>query len=331
MSASYSIFSLFFCSIILVISCQKETSEDFSKLPVDSTAIFTLSASDDDCSVLKVDGGLWVGAMLEEDVSIKAEVEVAKAGNWQYSTDTVNGFFFSGSGAFTEAGSQEIILKGSGVPAAPGNYIFSFPRDSAAAFHQLVHVLQPDVEAEAVPTDLYFKITFGGVEYEVFNHQGNGPDNIAFAYSGIDTFSMSSFVSGGDAVPKGAISLQKQYIYDYTNSTVADVRDFLKVGAYPYISPRDQPCTDLDFRNNGDGVILHFVDENRDGWGTISGSQEQEGSSFVIAGAEEGYDSEGRYCVRTLTRFNCKLYNNAGEMKELIGEMVSYFIEKKLR
>lgn len=328
MSAPYSIFAC--CLFIFLLSCEKETSEDFRQFPVDSSAVFAITADDADCSVLKVDGGLWVGVALGEDVSIKAEVEVAKAGNWKYSTDTVNGFFFSGSGAFTDTGSQEITLKGSGVPDAPGNYVFSFPRDSTA-FHQLVHVLERDVEVEAVPSDLYFKITFGGVEYEVFNHQGNGPDNIAFAYSGIDTFSMSSFVSGGDAEPKGAISLQKQYIYDYANSTVADVRDFLKVGAYPYIGPRGQPCRDLDFRNNGDGVILFFMDENRDGWDTMSGSQNQEGSSFVIAGAEEGYDSKGRYCIRTLTRFNCKLYNNAGEMKEFAGEMVSYFIEKKLR
>lgn len=329
-SARYGVLlCFFFCLFILLLSCEKETSEDSSRLPTDSTAVFTLTADDADCSVLKVDGGLWVGVVLGEDVSIKAEVEVLKAGNWKYSTDTINGFFFAGSGSFTETGNKEIILKGSGVPDKPGNYIFSFPRDSTAVFHQLVHVLQRDVEPEAVPAETYFKITFGGVEYEVFNYRGNGPDDVASGYSGIDTFSMSSFVDGGNAVPKGTISLQKQYIYDYTNSTEADVKDFLTVGAYPYLGLRDHPCKDLDFRS--DGIIMFFSDENRDGWDTMSGSGNQEGSSFVIADAEDGYDSQGRYYVKTLTRFNCKLYNKTGEMKELIGEMASYFKEGKVR
>jgi hypothetical protein len=313
----------FFCLSLLLTSCQKEWFTDWLPTnPKDPDAVYTLVASDTACSDPLINGNFVAGKPLPDSTNIRIEVAVSKTGKWSLSTDTLNGFLFSGSGLFTNTGKQFIVLKASGTPAMVGNYFFSVSRDSLEWIFP-VSVLTSHVEMEPVPLQSYFKATIGDISYYV-EVPTIGPDNIPYGRTGGDNVSLVSFVGPGIyPVPasSGGVSLQKGILYGYAASTEADFRKFFEPGAYPF-SPNK--CLYFSFP----GIILTWVDSDNEVWTTLKKFSDQQGSSFAITGIEDGHNNKGNYFVKVKSRFNCKLYNyTTGEMKELTdGEMVSFFI-----
>lgn len=71
-------------------------------------------------------GGLYVAstAMVATD-TVVLQVNVTTAGAYNITTNTVNGFSFSGSGAFAATGPQTVKLTGAGMPTASGITTFT--------------------------------------------------------------------------------------------------------------------------------------------------------------------------------------------------------------
>lgn len=82
------------------------------------------------CSTINVLGDYYVGKELTADNTMTLEVNVSATGYWNISTNTVNGYSFSGSGTFTTPGVQVIELVGTGKPNASGTNLFNLSSNS---------------------------------------------------------------------------------------------------------------------------------------------------------------------------------------------------------
>jgi hypothetical protein len=254
---------------------------------------------------------------------MQVDIVVSKAGKWSFSSDTINGFSFSGSGNFADIGKQRITLNASGIPASAGNYVFSTTKGSVKS-SVIIPVIGNEVVIESVPLKSYFKGIIGGVPYYV-EAPTIGPDNIPYGRGGGDTASFSSFVAPGvspNPPGTGTASLQKNFLYNYNTSTEADFKNFFKTGAYAFSAKK---CTS----NISPGIIFVWADANNEFWATLKDLADQTGSAFAIVGVEDGHDNAGHYFVKVKSKFNCRLYNlKTGAMKELTdGELVSFFIK----
>jgi hypothetical protein len=311
---------LFFClPALLITSCQKDDANP----PTDPNAVLSLIDSEAACASMLVTGNFVQGKPLQTNENIKLEVVVSKAGGWSFSSDTLNGFSFSGSGNFSDTGKHVISLLGSGTPINTGNYVFSTTIGSVKR-SILISVLKGDVVIEAVPLKSYFKATVDGVQYYT-EAPTIGPDNIPYGRGGNDTVSFASFVGANiSPAPPGSAtaSLQKGLLNSFSTSTEADFKNFFKPGAYPFSG---RTCSNIFLP----GIIFGLSFSNSELWTTLRSGADQTGSSFTIVGIEDGHDNKGHYFVKVKSRFNCRLYNLQGnQVKELKdGEMVSFFIK----
>jgi hypothetical protein len=311
--------------ICLSVGCTKEISYDEGG-KVDVTAKFSIASAGSDCADIKISGHFLDGITLTDNETMRLAVDVVTAGQWKLETDTLNGFYFAGSGNFSATGVQEIVLTGKGIPLSPGNYRFSITDTSAATF--LISVLKHDITEETVGTRSYLKATIGGVNFN-FSASLPNADDIPYGSGGSaeDVVSFASFLVGGTypSIPgPGVISLQKNFIFNYSASTDADFKNFFKPGAYPYNCPGS-----CNFSEKTPGILLFWAETGGKFWSTRDGSGNQEGSSFTIVGIEDGHNNTGNYFVKVKSRFNCMLYTyETGESIALTdGEMVSYFIK----
>jgi hypothetical protein len=121
-------FFFFIAGIVLLNSCQKEVSfENDGTLSAGSLQ----SDSTGDCLPKTVAGSYVEGTALNGDSSyIEVQVNVTQAGSYTINTETVNGIYFSVSGAFTTTGINTVKMKGNGTPLAAGIYNFIVAYDS---------------------------------------------------------------------------------------------------------------------------------------------------------------------------------------------------------
>lgn len=113
-------------SLIILLSCQKETSFEGDNSPAEGSLRSDLNG---DCTPKTVNGIYTAGTALVSSVNtITCEVNVTKTGPYVILTDTINGYYFSGTGTFTSLGSNTVTLRGSGTPFSAGvnNFIVSF-------------------------------------------------------------------------------------------------------------------------------------------------------------------------------------------------------------
>jgi len=69
------------------------------------------------CANTVVNGDYIITTPLTASEYISIEVDVTNPGDWSISTNTVNGYSFSGSGTFSSTGTQTVNLYGSGTPS----------------------------------------------------------------------------------------------------------------------------------------------------------------------------------------------------------------------
>ncbi len=113
-------------SLIILLSCQKETSFEGDNTPAEGSLRSDLNG---DCNPKTVNGTYTAGTALVSSVNtITCEVNVTKTGPYVILTDTINGYYFSGTGTFTSLGSNTVTLRGNGTPFSAGvnNFIVSF-------------------------------------------------------------------------------------------------------------------------------------------------------------------------------------------------------------
>lgn len=118
--------SLSFALLLIVIgifSCKKEESLENSKI---STSSGSLQAdATNECLPKIVEGAYVAGVALAGTNFIQVDIDVDKAGSYSISTDTLNGYYFSGSGNFSSTGINTIKLMGKGKPLAGGIDFFT--------------------------------------------------------------------------------------------------------------------------------------------------------------------------------------------------------------
>ncbi|MCV9934638.1 hypothetical protein OIU80_20335 [Flavobacterium sp. LS1R47] len=72
------------------------------------------------CASISSHGDYFIGIPLTNDNKLTLDVNVTSIGFWSMSTNTVNGYSFSGTGKFTTTGLQTVELLGTGAPVASG-------------------------------------------------------------------------------------------------------------------------------------------------------------------------------------------------------------------
>lgn len=124
-----------FLAVSIIVSCQKEKSFESDKTPARGSLH---SSIDDDCSPKEIKGIFLAGTLLTADNYIEAEVEVTSPGVYNISTDTVNGYYFKGTGTFTTTGTNVIRLTASGTPVVAGTDNFFVAFDSSFCYVPVV-------------------------------------------------------------------------------------------------------------------------------------------------------------------------------------------------
>ena len=85
----------------------------------------TLGGGGGNCTPFAIAGTYQQGISLDATNSIQIQVNVATAGNYSITTNTVNGVLFSQTGNFSTTGVQTIFLTGSGTPENAGSQNFT--------------------------------------------------------------------------------------------------------------------------------------------------------------------------------------------------------------
>jgi hypothetical protein len=135
---------LSFALVILslgIFSCQKEKSLENSK--VGSSAGSLQSESTGECLPKNLQGVYAAGAALGSTNFIEVDVDVTITGSYAISSDTINGYYFAGSGEFASTGLNTVKLVGKGKPLADGIDIFTVSFDSTSCSFD-VPVLPPN-------------------------------------------------------------------------------------------------------------------------------------------------------------------------------------------
>ena len=112
--------------LLMGIGCQKEVSFELGATPAEGSL---RSNATGDCLPKTVNGAyVATTALVPTTNTITVQVNVTHTGNYIVSTDTVNGYYFRGTGTFTALGNVDVTLRGNGTPFAAGvdNFIVSF-------------------------------------------------------------------------------------------------------------------------------------------------------------------------------------------------------------
>jgi hypothetical protein len=88
-------------------------------------AAFALTGAPSSCINAVVAGTYAKGASLDTSNKVTLGVNVTTAGTYSFSTNTVNGYKFSGSGTFTSTGIQNVVLTAAGKPVNNGTDNFT--------------------------------------------------------------------------------------------------------------------------------------------------------------------------------------------------------------
>ncbi len=113
---------------LLVISCHKEYSYEGGSAPL--VAAGSLSDSLGNCGGITISGSYKPNITLTDNNYITMQVNINSAGSYNIYTDTVNGYYFNGTGYAGATDLQPVKLKGYGTPlvAAAARFTLHFNR-----------------------------------------------------------------------------------------------------------------------------------------------------------------------------------------------------------
>ena len=113
-------------AFLVITGCQKEVSFELGNTPAEGSLQSDVTG---DC-LPKTVNGTYVAttALVPTTNSITVSVNVARTGTYVVTTDTINGYYFRGTGTFTALGATNVTLRGNGTPFAAGidNFVVSF-------------------------------------------------------------------------------------------------------------------------------------------------------------------------------------------------------------
>jgi hypothetical protein len=94
-------------------------------------AQYTLAGYPNDCSTPLVGGTFTANTYVQPSNTLTLQVIVNTPGDYNITTDTVDGISFSAAGHFNTAGTQTVVLKGYGSPQTAGVPYFNVKADSS--------------------------------------------------------------------------------------------------------------------------------------------------------------------------------------------------------
>ena len=296
---------LFAAGVILFPSCQKELSCEGPAchgIYDDGKAVYSFVQSNGSCTNVVVNGNYSKGVQLNNSNTIAVKMNVTKTGAYTISTDTVNGFYFNGQGAFTDTGFVTLMLKGIGKPLSAGNYNFISSRNSGCGF-------SVGIDTVAVVENYFFDFMLDGVHYHQTVGDGAQLANIVSAgnavvlFAGINNGTWYLNTDGTTSAPGlyiGKGFIQRQAV---TQSSLAV---FFAAGSYPFSDP-----TSLN------DITISWYAKKDESWFSHRSPGIQSGSHFTITSVETYTDAQGRPIAKVKASFNCILYNYAGVYKVL--------------
>ena len=149
----YLFYGLALC-LMIAAGCQKELSYEGNGDPAEGSL---QSAITGDCLPKTVNGIYEANKALDPDSNtITVSVNVMTAGTYSITTDTINGYFFRGSGIFTTPGVNNVTLRGNGTPFAEGVNTF------IVSFDSTVCTIQVTVLPEGASGPSTFTLVNGG-------------------------------------------------------------------------------------------------------------------------------------------------------------------------
>lgn len=112
--------------LFVISSCGKEKSFETA-----APGKGSLQNDAGECAPKIVGGSFIAGKPTTDSNYIEVGIYVAKKGGYQIVSDTVNKYYFKGTGNFTDTGFVTIRLKASGTPAVAGKDLFTLFFDSS--------------------------------------------------------------------------------------------------------------------------------------------------------------------------------------------------------
>ncbi len=115
--------------LLVLAACSKELSNEGPDTPAEGSLQSEITG---DCLPKTVTGIHKVSVPLVADSNtISVNVNVATAGTYLITTDTVNGYFFNSTGRFISPGTNAVKLRSKGTPFASGVNNFRISFDSS--------------------------------------------------------------------------------------------------------------------------------------------------------------------------------------------------------
>ncbi len=166
--------SVFLAMSVLMISCQKELS-----LEAGQPGVGVLQSSAGQCNPMSVEGNYIAASALTDSNFIEVSVDVVVPGTYTIYTDTVNGYYFRGTGSFSTSGPVTVKLNAFGTPVNEGTDNFFVIFDSSFCSVS-VNVLPAGTQPPQSPGN-YFPLSqnswwsydFGGADTIKITADGN--------------------------------------------------------------------------------------------------------------------------------------------------------------
>ena len=110
-------------TVIFFTACQKELN--FDAIPGNGQAVGTLKSTTGICLPNTVNGSFTKDSVLKATNFIQVNADITATGTYSIKSDTIAGFYFSGSGTISSTGNNVINLAGSGTPTSTGIKTFT--------------------------------------------------------------------------------------------------------------------------------------------------------------------------------------------------------------
>lgn len=124
--------------LFLHISCQKEP-ENIEMLATGAL----IKTTTGECAPVTITGVYAVNTALSTSNFIEVDVDFTTAGDYEIKSDTVNGYYFEGSGVAPAAGLRAVKLFGHGTPLAGGTDVFEIRFDNSTCVLSVVVAFGP--------------------------------------------------------------------------------------------------------------------------------------------------------------------------------------------
>lgn len=289
--------SLFF------ISCEKEYScEGCAGIAFTTPAIYSFNGGTAACTGAILSGSYTAGTAVTGANTVALNVLVDSIGTYTIATSNINGVVFSASGRFTSTGAQTIILSALGTPAAAGN--FNYTAGSSGCSFTIT--VAPVVDNSFI---YFYEATIDGVAYREVVTTTNGNQASSAVQGSNEVILFSSILPiAYPPMPAGktGMTVSKGFLRNYLVANNTEFITFFNLGDYLYTST---PSTT-------DGVNVSWYDQTGTEWSTDNAPANQTGSTFKVVNVGEVAGSSP-YIVIITFNFNCKLYDQSGNVKTL--------------